>query len=58
VEAVYQRSVLPFEPGVPESVTAPDPQRDAPLPAGEDGNVLIVAVTATRAEVLSHPVEV
>jgi hypothetical protein len=55
---VYHRNVLPFEPGVPENVTAPDPQRDAPLPAGEDGNVLIVAVTATRAEVLSHPVEV
>jgi hypothetical protein len=58
VEAVYQRRVFPLAPGVPERVTEPGPQREAPLPDGDDGMAFMVAMTGTRAEVLSHPVDV
>ena len=54
----YHFTSLPLAPGVAVSVTVPVPQRDAPLPVGDEGAGLIVAVTGIRGDVLSQPVEV
>ena len=58
VMELYQLMEFPPEPAVPVSVTGPDSHREAPIPVGAIGMALTVAITATRAEVLSHPVVV
>ena len=54
VAAAYQSMVCPA-PGEAEIVTVPEPHIAAPVPAGADGDVFTVAITAVLVEEI-HPV--